>query len=187
MIVLSNHTPASELKEDFCSLKTLDQSTLSTRSYSEEELVRFIKTTLLGLSGYYPLFDNWLESKVIPGLLIGERKIVLEHHRGQFAGLAIVKDDGLEQKLCCLRVLPKYQGTGSGLKLFERSFEILQNQAPLLSIAEEQADTFRKIFNYYGFELAKKYHNYYRPLKDELSFNGLIDNNYRPPAARRNR
>lgn len=187
MIIDSHHTLTSDLERDFCSLKILDQEILKNRIYTDEEITRFIKDTLFGLSGYYPSFDNWLESKVIPGLLIGERKIILEHHRGEFAGLAIVKDDGLEQKLCCLRVLPLYQGTGAGLKLFERSFEALQNEAPLLSIAEEQTDTFKKIFTYFGFELAKKYHNYYRPLKDELSFNGLIDDHYREDIMQKNR
>jgi GNAT superfamily N-acetyltransferase len=127
------------------------------------------------LSGYYPAFDEWLDKKVLPGLITGERSIILEYRSSDLSGLAIVKNDEVEQKLCCLRVLPAYQGTGVGLKLFERSFEVLNNESPLLSIAEEQIAVFQKLFKYYGFEIAKIYPDYYRPCKAELSFNGLIE------------
>lgn len=130
---------------------------------------------LSDLSGYYPDFEEWLSKKVFPGLITGNRSIILEYRRSDLSGLAIVKNDGIEQKLCCLRVLPPYQGTGVGLKLFERSFDVLNNESPLLSIAEEQIAVFRKLFNYYGFEIAKIYPDYYRPCKAELSFNGLIE------------
>ncbi|MCS3841098.1 GNAT superfamily N-acetyltransferase [Pseudomonas sp. JAI111] len=127
------------------------------------------------LSGFYPEFNTWLYQKMIPGIVTGERSILLEHRRGTLSGLAIVKNNEVEQKLCCLRVLPAFQGTGVGLRLFERTFELLNNDRPLLSVAEEQIEVFRKLFAYYGFELEKKYNGYYRPLKDELSFNGLIE------------
>ncbi|WP_218022564.1 GNAT family N-acetyltransferase [Pseudomonas frederiksbergensis] len=156
-------------------LKVIDRKFLIANPWAHDELMPLIMGHLYELSGYYPEFNQWLDHKVIPGLVSGERSILLEHSRGQLAGLAIVKDDSVEQKLCCLRVLPKFQGTGVGLKLFERSFEALNNSAPLLSIAEEQKHVFEKLFKYYGFELAKKYYSYYRPRKDELSFNGLIE------------
>ena len=76
--------------------------------------------------------------------------------------------------------MPEFQGTGVGLRLFERAFEKLENDMPLLSIAEEQRETFKKLFSHYGFELAKEYKGYYRPLKDELSFNGLIESKLTP-------
>ncbi|WP_423204696.1 GNAT family N-acetyltransferase [Pseudomonas kribbensis] len=160
---------------NFDSLKVIDREFLIANPWAHEAIMPLIIGHLYDLSGYYPDFNKWLDHKVIPGLISGERSIILEHYRGQLAGLAIVKDSVAEQKLCCLRVLPKFQGTGVGLKLFERSFETLNNETPLLSIAEEQKHIFGKLFKYYGFELAKKYHNYYRPLKDELSFNGLIE------------
>lgn len=130
---------------------------------------------LTDLSGFYPEFNSWLYNKMIPGIVSGERSILLEHRRGTLSGLAILKNSEFEQKLCCLRVLPEFQGSGVGLRLFERAFELLNNDRPLLSVAEEQIPVFQKLFNYYGFELEKKYTGYYRPLKDELSFNGLIE------------
>jgi hypothetical protein len=157
------------------SLKAVDQNFLIANPWAIDHVLPIIISHLHELSGYYPGFNAWLESKVIPGLLSGERTILLEHNRDSLSGLAIVKNDGLEQKLCCLRVLPRFQNTGVGLKLFERSFQVLNTNMPLLSIAEEQKPVFSRLFKYYGFELAKKYHDYYRPMKDELSFNGLIE------------
>ncbi|MCJ8174924.1 GNAT family N-acetyltransferase [Pseudomonas viridiflava] len=164
-----------DMEWDLGSLKVIDRKFLIANPWAHEEVLPLILHHLYELSGYYPGFNYWLNKKVVPGLVSGERSILLEHSRGKLAGLAIIKDDLNEQKLCCLRVLPQFQGSGAGLKLFERSFDALGNDAPLLSIAEEQKHVFDKLFRYYGFELAKKYHNYYRPKKDELSFNGLIE------------
>ncbi|WDM59975.1 GNAT family N-acetyltransferase [Pseudomonas sp. NEEL19] len=162
------------------STKVIDRDFIIANPESFPQIVDFIRTSLFGLSGYYPLFDQWLESKVLPGMLSGERCILMEYYRRRFSGLAIIKDDGIEQKLCCLRVMPEFQGSGTGLRLFERAFEHLENDMPLLSIAEEQRGTFKKLFSHYGFELAKEYKSYYRPLKDELSFNGLIEPKFIP-------
>ena len=161
--------------------RLIDRNYLSSNPEAFQDLLPKIFYHLSELSGYYPGFDEWLNKKVLPGLISGERSILLECRRGDLSGLAIVKDDESEQKLCCLRVLPRYQGTGIGLKLFERSFEVLNNDSPLLSIAEEQLVVFRKIFQYYGFEIAKIYPDYYRPFKAELSFNGLIESESRLP------
>ena len=155
--------------------RLIDRNYLGSNPDAFESFLPKIFEHLAELSGYYPDFDEWLSKKVFPGLMSGERSILLEYRRGDLLGLAIVKDDKTEQKLCCLRVLPPYQGTGVGLRLFERSFEVLNNDSPLLSIAEEQLVIFRKIFKYYGFEFAKIYPDYYRPFKAEISFNGLIE------------
>ncbi|NSX16165.1 GNAT family N-acetyltransferase [Cupriavidus taiwanensis] len=126
------------------------------------------------VSGYYPEFEQWLAERVVPGLILGERSILLSESRGVLSGLAVVKDTPAEQKLCCLRVLPPFQGSGVGLKLFDRAFDVLENRTPLLSVAEEQIAVFDKIFRYYGFELAATYPEFYRPTKNEYSFNGLL-------------
>lgn len=157
-------------------VKLIDRAFLEHHSIEGEELLKVIIKHLTDLSLYYPEFVKWLSFKVLPGLYEGERKILLRHYKDDLAGIAIVKDTELEKKLCCLRVLPKYQGTGIGLKLFEDSFYTLGTDRPLLSIAEEQTHNFLRIFNHYGFELGEIYQDYYRPKKLELSFNGLIEN-----------
>lgn len=158
----------------FDTTKKIDGDFLKSTSIDGEILLVSVVKQLNELSAYYPDFVKWLSIKVIPGLYNGERKILLHQSNNKLAGIAIIKDTIFEKKLCCLRVLPEFQGTGIGLKLFERSFEELNTNKPLLSIAEEQKQTFRKLFEHYGFELAEIYEDYYRPKKKEFSFNGLI-------------
>ncbi|MDQ7979047.1 GNAT family N-acetyltransferase [Paraburkholderia sp. SARCC-3016] len=141
------------------------------RFYALEGMAR---ENLEGLSLLYPNFLHWYESKVVPGLLTGERKILLREAGGRLAGLAIVKDTEDEKKLCCLRVMPDFKGSGIGLKLFDESFELLKSDKPLLTIAEEQLPQFGKIFEHFGFEVGDKYQDIYRRNKAEYSYNGLL-------------
>lgn len=126
------------------------------------------------LSDFYPGFGTWFTEKVMPGVAMGERTIVLQNTSGVLSGIAVLKDTPDEQKLCCLRVLPAFRGTGAGVRLFDKSFDLLNNKSPLLSVSEEQLPAFEKIFKYFGFEYAKEYHGIYRPKKTEISFNGLL-------------
>lgn len=134
----------------------------------------FLISTLGNLKLFYPEFNSWVSNTVVPGIITGERSIILEYRKDTLAGLAILKDSSVEKKLCCLQVMPEFQGSGIGLTLFEKSFELLNTKNPLLSVSEEQKENFLKLFKYYGFEFGENYHNYYRPLKNELSFNGLL-------------
>lgn len=127
------------------------------------------------LRSYYPNFDRWFSGKVLPGIHTGERSILLEYRNGNLAGFAITKDDGGEQKLCCLRVVDEYQNfNGMGLRLFEKAFDILKTEKPLLSVAEEKMAEYKRIFEYYDFELARKYVDIYRNGRSEFSYNGIL-------------
>ncbi|MET2530387.1 GNAT family N-acetyltransferase [Ralstonia pseudosolanacearum] len=160
-------------------LTMVDRDTLIRDPEGYHRALAVIKDQLGMISGFYPEFDGWFSSKVLPGLKKGERSILLEHTAGRLSGIAIVKSNASERKLCCLRVLPPYQGSGVGLRLFERAFDVLETRAPLLSVAEEQVANFDRIFKHYGFELAKEYRGLYRPKKTEFSFNGLLDSTER--------
>lgn len=131
---------------------------------------------LSDLRDCYPSFDSWLREKVLPGLLLGERSILVEYRDDRLAGFAIVKDDGLEKKLCCLRVLDGFKKThGMGVRLFERAFEELSTEKPLLSVAEERFPEFSRLFDHFGFEMTKAYDGHYRLGKVEYAFNGLLE------------
>ncbi|WP_146005523.1 GNAT family N-acetyltransferase [Erwinia sp. B116] len=130
--------------------------------------------TLGDLRLFYPDFSSWISNIVIPGIITGERSVILEYRNDDLAGLAILKDSDIEKKLCCLQVMPKFQGSGIGLTLFEKSFDLLNTKNPLLSVSEEQRSNFLRIFKYYGFEFGETYYQHYRPLKNEISFNGLL-------------
>ncbi|WP_156479912.1 GNAT family N-acetyltransferase [Collimonas pratensis] len=156
------------------------KTTILNREYlwrnPEESLLLLSDTRkmLTRMSDLYPDFKKWFDTKVRAGVDNGSRSIILAHANGVLAGVAIVKDTKFEQKLCCLRVVEDFNGSGLGLKLFEKAFDVLKNENPLLSVSEEHYETFAKIFRHYGFEFGKAYDELYRPKKIELSFNGLL-------------
>jgi len=128
------------------------------------------------MSFQYPNFCSWRDSKVIPGLIVGERSlIVVINNDAAISGLAIVKNSEAEKKLCCLRVSSSYQGSGMGVRLFKLAFEELGEDKPLLSISNDKLEEFNKIFNYFNFEFGNDYWEMYKKNKFELSFNGLLN------------
>lgn len=126
------------------------------------------------ISLYYPNFSLWYQERVSPGLVNGTRKILVRHINGELAGVAIIKKTQDEKKICCLRVFPKFQGTGVGVRLFVDAFQALETEQPLLSVAEEQLPKFEQIFTHFGFSLVQKYRDIYRANKEEFSFNGVL-------------
>lgn len=142
-----------------------------------ELLARFIQAVQLDvtfLRASYPNFDEWFFSKVIPGLLNGERTVILEQRESRVVGLLILKHNEDERKLCTLRVRPEYESRGVGIKLFEKAFETLETSEPLLSVSEIALPKFRRIFRHFGFTLEKSYLGIYLPSVQEHSFNGLL-------------
>ena len=127
------------------------------------------------LRDFYPTFDSWISDRVLPGLHSGDRSILVEYRKGELAALAVLKDDGAEKKLCCLRVLPGFEDRhGLGVRLFEKSFDQLGTQTPLLSVAEERMHQYERIFNHFGFKKEGEYSGLYRESRKEYSFNGLL-------------
>lgn len=121
-------------------------------------------------SVYYPQFDTWYFQKVIPDLVLGRRKIITETREGNIVGTAIVKLSE-ELKLSTLKVNDHYENRGIGLKLFEKSFELLDTNKPFLTVSEERLPLFQKIFKYYDFELTSVCKDVYRAGKREFFFN----------------
>ena len=78
----------------------LDQASLMANPELLEVFLRLIQEDIRFLRGSYPYFDEWLSTKVLPGLASGERTIVVEERQGRAAGLVILKHTHAERKLC---------------------------------------------------------------------------------------
>ena len=124
----------------------------------------------------YPEFNKWWSNKVIPGLLNGTRSLILEIRDGKLAGVAVLKDDGLEKKICTVKVQTPYNATGIGYHLFEKSMRILDCDQPLLSVSADRILEFTRIFQKFGYEFIHAYNGLYIPQKKELAFNGELIN-----------
>lgn len=141
----------------------------------ETNISNIIKQDLYFFQKNYPDFQEWFKNKVIPGLYASERTIIIETRHSQIAGLAILKHNSNERKICTLRIKPEFENLGMGIKLFENSFEILKTEAPLLSVSDSNILKFERIFRYFGFIHEKTYNGLYLPRRKELSFNGLLE------------
>jgi len=152
----------------------VDAKTIASDPIFAAEQTRQARDALMALSALYPGFSDWWSNKVEPGLQDGTRALLLEWRDDRVAGAAIVKDDGVEKKLCCLRVSPGFEnGAGLGVRLFERAFEVLETTRPGLSVSEENRPAFERLFRHFGFEWESDHNGIYRPLKQESAFNGL--------------
>lgn len=158
--------------------KIIDAVSLIRDPEQSSGMVTEVLARVNDLRDFYPRFDDWLAGKVLPGLVAGERTLLVEYRDGLLAALAVVKDDGLEKKLCCLRVFPGYQNShGLGIRMFHRAFDVLGTDKPVLSVAEERLPVFDRIFDHFGFELAAEYQELYRPGRSEFAFNGELTAN----------
>lgn len=153
---------------------TLDQASLMANPELLEVFLRLIQEDIRFLRGSYPYFDEWLSTKVLPGLASGERTIVVEERLGRAAGLVILKHTHAERKLCTLRVRPEFEFRGLGVRLFDMAFEVLQTRYPLLSVSEVALPKFSKLFQHFGFVYEAAYRGLYVPRVHELAYNGLL-------------
>jgi acetyltransferase (GNAT) family protein len=131
---------------------------------------KFVYGYLTEAKKYYPDFEKWFFNIVVPEVEVGDRHLLIETRDDYVAGIAIVKAID-EKKLCTLRVVDRFQGTGLGIRLFERCFEALETDSPFLTISEEKLPAFQRIFDYYGFEMTSIKSDVYRKGKKEYFFN----------------
>lgn len=127
----------------------------------------FIKS----LDVYYPDISHWYINKVIPGIMLGDDKLVIASDNGRLAGVALSKS-GVENKLRCIRVHPDYANNGLGIRLIDRSLELIGDSKPAVTVSEELIHHYSRIFvNRYGFELSAVDKGTYRARKLEYRFN----------------
>jgi len=139
-------------------------------SGSVDYMYNDIYNSLISAKFYYPNFQEWFYNKVIPDVVCGEREIITEIRDNDIVGVSIIKKNH-EKKLSTLKVMDNFQNKGLGLKLFEKSFNILETEKPFLTVSEEKLVEFKKVFKYYNFELTSVHEDLYRVGKKEYFFN----------------
>lgn len=153
----------------------IDQDLISKRSTNDLlVLIDYVFTFIKSSSSTYPSIEEWVCDKVRNGLIDGTRSILLEWRTNKLVGVSILKNDGVEKKICCLRIAKEYQNLGIGIRLFKRSFEELGTNTPLLSVSETVLPKFEKIFDHFGFVKTEAYPDKYVKGISEISFNGYL-------------
>lgn len=128
-----------------------------------------------GFSRYYPDIDDWFASKVIPGMFDGTRRVIVKSDSQFIRGLAILKNDSVERKICTLWVHPSQRGVGLGQRLVDESTEWLACKDPLISVPQEMNNNFNRLLCRNGFELRQRIRDAYRPGRYEFVYNGKLD------------
>lgn len=125
------------------------------------------------ISPMYPKFKDWYWDNVVPGIILGNDKIIIAENKYEIVGVAVIKNSEQEKKLRALRVSEKYQKTGAGLHLIDKSLKELNHDKPVVSVSEEMINEFSRIFiNRYNFDMTHVYKGLYRKDKLEYEFNG---------------
>ncbi|MGP1433230.1 MAG: GNAT family N-acetyltransferase [Peptoanaerobacter stomatis] len=116
---------------------------------------------------YYSLFSENAELKSI-------REIIVCEDLFQIAGVAIIKNDLEEKKICTLRVAKDFQRQGIGHNLIEMCMNQLETDTPMITLHKNKLNQFEKLLGYYNFELEQTQKHYYSIFSTELVFNGLL-------------
>lgn len=136
---------------------------------------RDIYEFLYPLNREYPHFYSWYESLFrADGLLNNDREIIFCKVLNTVVGVIILKKSS-EKKICTLRVRWEFQKMGIGSKLVELGFEWLEDDKPLITVANKRSWQFRKIFRYYGFKQEDRKWGYYSLIASECAYNGSLD------------
>jgi len=125
------------------------------------------------ISNLYPDFSNWYWDKVVTGVLLGKDKIIIAENKAEIIGVSIIKNSPNENKLRALRIVDKFQKTGAGLYLMDKSLKELGDNKPIVSVADEMINEYSRMFiNRYDFNLTHVYNGLYRKNHLEYEFNG---------------
>lgn len=142
-----------------------------SREYYKLEIKRFLRPLCLE----YPHFISWYNNLYnVDGSLKKEREIKLCFSDKAIVGLAILKKDNCEKKVCTLRVDKHFQHNGIGRNLIKQSIEWLEEEKPLITVRKSKAPQFDKLFTTFGFTLEESKPMYYSLLSVEQVFNGEL-------------
>ena len=123
----------------------------------------------------YPKHFEWYWSKEIPRVFNGTGEIIVCTIDNNIAGVAFLKKDATESKICTFLVVESYRGKHVSTKMLEYAFKYLGTTKPLISIADYKLPMFEHIIKKYGWELTQTMEKgYYNNTSRELVYNGKL-------------
>jgi len=116
----------------------------------------------------YPEYMKWYYTKSIPRVLNGSGEIIFYLDGLVVAGLAILKKDIDEKKICTLMISKEYRKNGYSKELLESTFEYLETDKPVITIPSKRIEEFEPIITAYDWKESEKTDIY---LSEEIIFN----------------
>jgi len=143
------------------------------------EIISFIyfKNILSLLENFkneYPDIKQWFYKKVLKGIKTKNRTIILKIYNSKLCGLAILKHNNKEKKICTLYVKENFRNRKLGTELVEQSLYILNCDKPLVTVSSKRLIEFSNLFRKFKFELYAAYPDYYVKGLTEYTFNGFL-------------
>lgn len=123
----------------------------------------------------YPKHFEWYWGKEIPRVLNGTGEVLICTVNNVIAGVAFLKKDNTEKKICTFLVLEKYRGMHIATRLLKRAFDFLGTTTPMISIADYKIDMFKHIITKYNWQLTQTMKvGYYNNNSQEYVYNGSL-------------
>lgn len=137
----------------------------------QSEIYKFLYRLVFEYQG----FKSWYQGLYTEEFeLKYNREIIICEDQFRIVGVAIIKNDLQEKKICTLRVARAYQHQGIGHNLVEICMQQLHTDKPMITLHTSKLNQFEKLLNYYNFELQQTQKHYYSIFNTELVFNGLL-------------
>lgn len=131
-----------------------------------------VKDILDDIKHLYPNFDSWLKFRFQKGNLErGLRKILVARTAGCIAGVALLKKQNKERKICTFYVSPLFRSQGIGSQLMIQALNWLGTNKPLITVSEERKESLEPILIKFKFSLTKILSGCYRKNKFEYFYN----------------
>lgn len=160
--------------ENTIKLQTLSSFKNNYKKFSKLAHEAYIITD--SLCREYPNYFEWYWTKELPRVLNNKGEIIICTINNNVVGVAFLKKDNTERKICTLLVIEKYRGKHIATKILEKSFEYLGTTKPLATIAEYKFPMYEKIIQKYNWKLTQKIgKGHYNNISGELVYNGKIN------------
>lgn len=124
----------------------------------------------------YPKRFSWYWKKVVPAIFKGTREVVVCTVHEKIAGVAFLKKEDDEKKICAFFIVEEFRNQGIATKLMEASFQFLETRKPLITLADYKLEMFSHIIKKYDWiqtQILPK--GFYNDKYTELVFNGFIE------------
>ena len=123
----------------------------------------------------YPNHFQWYWTKEIPRIFDGTGEVILCTVSGKIAGVAFLKKDKIESKICTFLVLEDYRGMHIATRMLEHAFKFLGTTKPLISIADYKVGLFEHIIKKYEWKLTQTMSKgFYNNVSCEYVYNGIL-------------
>lgn len=128
------------------------------------------------LNSLYPDYTKWYFSKVIPGVIEGNREILICTIDKSVAGILIFKKQATEKKICTLFIVEKFQKLGVAEKLVRKACDLLGTKTPLFTVSYSNFNEFKNLILKFEWERTQTLPiGFYNLEYEEFVYNGEIE------------